>query len=562
MRVPKERGEGPGRRGLLAASLGTGAAAVLAPGRAAAAPGPAADRAAGAPPAEVVVPDDPRYGEVVSGWNQRWTATPDAVHLVGTAAQARAAVQRAVRRGQRLSVRSGGHCYEDFVFHPDARLVVDLSRMNGVSYDPAHRAFGVQPGARLLDVYEELYLRWGVTVPAGICFSVGAGGHVCGGGWGMLCRRDGLVVDHLFGVEAVVVDASGTARLVTATREDEGPLRDLWWAHTGGGGGNFGLVTRYLFRSPGAAGEPSDLLPAPPREVLLCALSWSWEDLDRADVTRLLDNWARFQVAHRDPGGPYDSLCSYLVLGHRSTGTVSLTVQSDATEPDAEARLDAFLRELTRGVRARTGAADRAVGKHPALPGLHTARRMPWMRATRLLGTTNALVNDPSLYGDFKSAYLRRPFTAAQADTLYDQFSGTDVGTATASLTLSSYGGRVNAVPRDATASVHRDSAFKALWGVFWDSPAQEAASLSWIRAAYGDVFAATGGVPAPTDAADGAYVNYPDADLGDSRWNTSSVPWHDLYYGENYPRLQRVKGHWDPTDVFHHRQSVRLPGR
>jgi hypothetical protein len=213
-------------------------------------------------------------------------------------------------------------------------------------------------------------------------------------------------------------------------------------------------------------------------------------------------------------------------------------------------------------VRARPTGAGLAVAE-PAVPaGFTPARRLPWLNATRLLGTTNALVNDPSQCSDFKSAYFKGPFTAQQVEALYRALAHDDRGNATTAVTLSSFGGQVNAVAPDATASVHRDSAFKALWGIFWTDPAREADCLAWIRGAYGDVFAATGGVPVPGVATDGCYVNYPDADLGDPRWNTSAVPWYRLYYGDNYPRLQRVKQTWDPGDVFRHRQSVRLPGR
>ncbi len=59
-----------------------------------------------------------------------------------------------------------------------------------------------------------------------------------------------------------------------------------------------------------------------------------------------------------------------------------------------------------------------------------------------------------------------------------------------------------------------------------------------------------------------GAYINYPDVDLADPRWNTSGVPWHTFYYRDNYPRLQQVKARWDPADVFRHALSVRPPGR
>ncbi|MEV0704461.1 FAD-binding protein [Saccharopolyspora sp. NPDC050389] len=92
--------------------------------------------------------------------------------------QVRAAVQDAVRAGKRISIRSGGHCDEDFVYNPGIDVVVDLSEMTRVYYDPEMRAFAVEPGAELLDVYETLYRRWGVVIPGGMCYSVGAGEHI------------------------------------------------------------------------------------------------------------------------------------------------------------------------------------------------------------------------------------------------------------------------------------------------------------------------------------------------------------------------------------------------
>ncbi len=57
-----------------------------------------------------------------------------------------------------------------------------------------------------------------------------------------------------------------------------------------------------------------------------------------------------------------------------------------------------------------------------------------------------------------------------------------------------------------------------------------------------------------------GTFINHPDTDLTDPVLNTSGVPWHRLYYQDNYPRLQRIKTRWDPRDVFRHSLSVR-PG-
>jgi aclacinomycin oxidase len=74
---------------------------------------------------------------------------------------------------------------------------------------------------------------------------------------------------------------------------------------------------------------------------------------------------------------------------------------------------------------------------------------------------------------------------------------------------------------------------------------------LDCVRAFYRDVFAQTGGVPAPGDGFDGALINHPDTDLADPTLNTSGVAWQTIYYQVNYPRLQRVKAQWDPRNVF-----------
>ncbi|MGO4428034.1 FAD-binding oxidoreductase, partial [Streptomyces sp. MCAF7] len=185
----------------------------------------------------------------------RFRGRPDHVYLVGSTEHVVRTVREAVRSGARLAVRSGGHCFEDFVDNPDVKAVIDMSPMADVSFDERRRAFAVEAGATLGEVYRKLYLGWGVTLPAGYHAEVGAGGHVPGGGYGPLCRLFGLVSDYLYAVEVVVVDHAGEVRAVVATRAEDNPNRELWWAHTGGGGGNFGVVTRFWFRSPRATDD-------------------------------------------------------------------------------------------------------------------------------------------------------------------------------------------------------------------------------------------------------------------------------------------------------------------
>ena len=66
--------------------------------------------------------------------------------------------------------------------------------------------------------------------------------------------------------------------------------------------------------------------------------------------------------------------------------------------------------------------------------------------------------------------------------------------------------------------------------------------------------------MPVPNSVNDGSYINYPDIDTTDPKWNKSGVQWHTLYYKENYRKLQQVKARWDPRDVFHHAMSIKPP--
>jgi hypothetical protein len=157
-----------------------------------------------------------------------------------------------------------------------------------------------------------------------------------------------------------------------------------------------------------------------------------------------------------------------------------------------------------------------------------------------------------------KDALLRRRLTDRQIDSAYAHLVRDDVDVMGGMLGLATYGGRVNTVASDATASAHRNAILDIACSVGWMNPADEAVNLSWARAFYRDLFADTGGVPVPGDAYDGALINHPDTDIADPAFNTSGVPWSTVYFHDNYPRLQRIKARWDPRDVFRHALSVR----
>jgi hypothetical protein len=489
-----------------------------------------------------VRPDDPRYGDLARRGSRRFEGKPDYVQLVGSTGQVVEAVQDAVREQLRVAVRSGGHCLEAFVADPAVRVVIDTSLMSGLYYDSNMGAFAIEAGARLGEAYRTLFLGWGVTIPAGVSPNVGIGGHVAGGGFGFLCRQHGLASDHLYGVEVVVVDDTGTAKSVVATREPDDPNRDLWWAHTGGGGGNFGVVTRYWFRSPGAEStDPASLLPKAPNSVLTFKAEWNWQDIDQPAFTRLVRNYGDWCERNSEWGTRSTELYSTLALGRRQHGTVEVTGLT-TTGTEADRLLDEHLAAINEGV---------------GLPYTHDRNRKSWLAHALDPAPGLAGVNLEHAVFKLKDALLRKRYTDRQIEVAYHHLTRTDHNVGL-SWGMATYGGKVNTMAPDATACAQRDSILTTSVTAGWEDPQDEDITLAWVRRFYRDLFADTGGVPIPAEVSSGASINHPDIDLADPEWNTSGVPWHTMYYRGNYPRLQQAKARWDPLNIFHHALSVR----
>jgi aclacinomycin oxidase len=393
------------------------------------------------------------------------------------------------------------------------------------------------------DTFRALFERWGVTLPLGEYPGIGMGGHVVGGAFGFLCRQLGLAADYLCAVEVVTVDASGRARPVLATRDASDPERDLWWAHTGAGGGNFGIVTRYWFRSPEGGGEhPTELLPRAPESIATLRAEWSWDELDAGSFTRLMQNHGAWCEQNAAAGSPNASLWTLLELHRRQFGKVVVRGVSSAGA-GAERQFDEHLRALGEGI---VPAQRRSV------------ERLSWLGF--------ALDPLPDLFAGppggvsvkVKDALLRRRLDDRQLRVSYDYLTREDYDVMGGMLGLATYGGRINSVPADATASAQRGSILDMACTTGWLDPADEAKNLAWVRAFYRELFADSGGVPVPGDAYDGAFINHPDIDLADPAHNTSGVAWPTLYYQQNYARLQRIKARWDPLNVFSHALSIR----
>jgi FAD/FMN-containing dehydrogenase len=188
---------------------------------------------------QVFLPDDAGYDAARRIWNASIDKRPGLVARCAGVADVVAAVRFARTNDLLAAVRSGGHNVAGRALCDDG-IVIDLSAMKGIFVDPHSRTARVQAGATLGDVDRETHLH-GLVVPAGVVSRTGIAGLTLGGGVGWLVRKYGLTCDNLLACE--VVSADGEVVIADAERN-----ADLFWGLRGGGG-NFGIVTSFLFRA-------------------------------------------------------------------------------------------------------------------------------------------------------------------------------------------------------------------------------------------------------------------------------------------------------------------------
>ena len=254
----------------------------------------------------------------------------------------------------------------------------------------------IEGGATLWNVYVQLYKEYGVTIPGGSCASVGAGGHVCGGGYGLLSRLHGLTVDHLYGVEIVCVDPGrrardhGDARLRRTT-----PSAMLLWANLGGGGGNFGIVTRYLLSRPARRSERG-VHRQPCLELERHRLPGV--RAARRELRRVPCREQRCSAA-RTPG------CSPAAPDPAGRQLPADRADRPVRRATSRQLLEQFAGAVEDGIPSPSGQVA-PVGFHGvAVAHDPDVRRLPWLYATQTLNGTG-----PNQRGKYKSAYMLEPF--------------------------------------------------------------------------------------------------------------------------------------------------------
>jgi FAD/FMN-containing dehydrogenase len=440
---------------------------------------------------ELIAPGDSGYDEARKLYNGMIDRHPALIARCATPADVAAVIGFARAHGSLLAVRGGGHNGGGLGSCDDG-VVIDLSLMRQIDVDADNMTVRVGGGCTWGEVDGATH-EVGMATPCGIIGTTGVGGLTLGGGIGHIARKHGLSIDNLLEAGMVLADGS-----ITRANADENP--DLFWAIRGGGG-NFGVVTSFLFRM-----HPVNMVQAGPT---------FWPLEESADVLRAYASFI--------PSAPRE-LNGFFAF---------------ATVPPVPAFPEELHgRKVCGVVWCHTGTADEAArAMAPMLavgtPLLHGVGEMPYPALQGFF--------DP-LYPSGLQWYWRADFVREMPEEAIAQHVefGERMPAGHSTMHLYPIDGAVHDVGSSDTAFSYRNVLFaEVIVGVDPD-PANAEAITQWTV----DYWNAT-----HPFSAGGAYVNFM-MDEGQERVKAT--------YGANYDRLVRVKAKYDPDNLFRVNQNIR----
>jgi FAD/FMN-containing dehydrogenase len=441
----------------------------------------------------LIQPGDAAYDEARKLYNGMIDKRPALIARCVDAADVMAAVQYGRENHLLTAIRGGGHNGPGLGSCNDG-LVIDLSMLKGVRVDPANRTVRVEPGCTSADVDHATH-AFGLAVPFGIVGSTGVAGLTLGGGSGYLTRKYGLTIDNL--LEADVVLADG--RFVTAS-ETQHP--DLFWALRGGGG-NFGVVTSFVFRAH------------PVKMVFAGPIFWDAAASGRA-VMR----------AFRDfiPTAPEE---------------LGIFVGLKTVPPVDPFPKEHWGKRACAIIGSYNGPAEEAQKALAPLLGALPAPLFNWMQ-TMPFPAINSLF-DP-FFPKGLQWYWKGDFVKSLPDDAIDTHIAQAAAAPSALCLMHLYPihGAVHRVPKTATAWNARDAMFSMVIAAIDPDPKQADALKSWGRAYWKAVHPFNLG---------GGYVNFMYDDEAPERLQAT--------YGDNYARLAMVKAKYDPQNFFRVNQNI-----
>ncbi|MBP6018348.1 MAG: FAD-binding oxidoreductase [Burkholderiaceae bacterium] len=440
---------------------------------------------------EVLLSSDNAYENARKIWNAMIDKHPTLIARCAATSDVVQAVNFARDNKILLAIRGGGHNIAGSAIC-DNGIVIDLSQMKAASIQPHERLGAIEGGATLAD-FDTATQAHGLATPLGINSTTGVAGLTLGGGFGWLSRKHGMTVDNLQSAE--VVTAAGEVVHASSTEHP-----DLFWALRGGGG-NFGIVTRFEFRlHPVGPNLLSGLIVYPFSEARSVLQQY------RKFMTEAPDELSVWVVLRKAPPLPF------LPASVHGQAVVVLALLYAGDPKQGEALCEP-LRKLGT-----------PLGEHVGIQP-YTA----WQQAF-----------DPLLTPGARNYWKSHNFSTL-ADGLFDaviEYIKT-LPSPQCEIFFGAIGGATTRPSPDSAAYAHRDARFVMNVHARWDDPADDQRCVSWAR----DFFNAS----APF-ASGGVYVNFLTSDEGDRVRSA---------YGSNYERLAQIKRKYDPNNLFHVNQNI-----